>query len=115
MDPNYVAPAAPVNPVAPPAQEIKPEQKIPPAQVVQAMQEERSSGPIIAIIIIVLILIAGGFYLWQSGIMKKSAPAPVVTPTAEVTVPDDIANIEASLGGIDVSSDTQLNQLETQF
>lgn len=93
MDPNYT------NPASSPLPEEKP--------------EEKSGGTVIAIIIIVVIVLAGGFYLWRSGVLKKNTP--VVTPVAESQATSEIAGLEASLNTIDVGSDSELNQLETQF
>lgn len=96
MDPNNINPVSPVTP---------------PSQV--SVPEEKSTGPTIAIAIIVVIIIAGGYYLWKSGVLKRTTPS--VAPTTEGTAASDVASIEADLGAIDIGSDSGLNQLETQF
>jgi len=74
------------------------------------MNENKSVGPIIAIVVIVIIIIAGGVYIWNGGVKGVTPTAP--TPTAPTsTSTKSVANS----GPIDLHSDAQLDALEKQF
>jgi hypothetical protein len=104
MEPNYTNQTMPpVEPATPPPAPEMPGEKT----------EEKSSGPIVAVVIIVAIVIAGGLYMWKSGALKKTAPP--AAPTNTETAASEISDIETSLNTIDLSADSGLDQLETQF
>jgi flagellar basal body-associated protein FliL len=71
----------------------------------QGQPQQKSNGALIGSIIIIIILIIGGIYFWQSS-LKEKIDEPENSNVGDATSPvsDNTADLEASIGSIDLES-----------